>query len=184
MSWRIWPRKIDWSKFLRSFPKPDEWTGDVRAELTLDDSRQQDAWVECHVALRKHLPEPTIFATEWLVQATATNSPRKWKGFKLPTWYKPHLPFDSDDFPGPGGDGELIPLLSPGGVLDLMECLRLRDPAWIAEDVKAAWTRLVDKGWENEDFKDAAAFLETLREWRVVFEEIESERAGFALDLI
>ena len=42
MSWQIMPLKVDWPKFLRSFPKPDSWAEDTQARLTRDDSRQQE----------------------------------------------------------------------------------------------------------------------------------------------
>src|SRR4051794_23545277 len=112
MSWQVVPLKVDWPKFLRSFPKPDHWAEDTRARLTWDDSRQQDAWVECYVALRKLLPEETVFAVEWLAQATDSGSLSKWKGFKLPAWYKPHRAFDPEDYPGPGSGGVPVPLMS------------------------------------------------------------------------
>ena len=108
----------------------------------------------------------------------------KWKGFKLPAWYKPHRAFDPEDFQGPGSGCEPVPLMSPGNVVDMLHCLRLRDPERVAEDVQVAWGRLADKGSRESSggFEDADGFFDHLREWRAVFEEVESEKAGYALD--
>ncbi|WP_165246548.1 hypothetical protein [Paludisphaera soli] len=182
MSWQVVPLKVDWQKFLRSFPKPDCWAEGTTSRLTRDDSGQQDAWVECYAAMRKHLPEETVFAVDWLVQATTLDSLPKWKGFKLPVWYKPHRAFDPEDYQGPGSGCEPVPLMSPGNVVDMLHCLRLREPERVTEDVQVAWARLTDKGWVNDAFEDAGRFLAHFGEWRAVFEEVESEKAGYALD--
>ena len=151
--------------------------------MSFDDSRVQDAWLECYLALRKHLPEETIFAVDWLVQATTLDSLPKWKGYKLPAWYKPHRAFDPGDYRGPGSGCDPVPLMSPGNVVDLLHCLRLREPERVAEDVQIAWGRLSETGWGVHFFEDAGRFLEHFGEWRAVMEEVESENAGYALDL-
>lgn len=79
--WQGAPLKVDRPRFLRSFPKPDDWAEGTRAQLTSDDSRAPGAWAACHVAPRKHPPEETIFAVDRLVQATNQDSLPKWKGF-------------------------------------------------------------------------------------------------------
>ena len=80
-----------------------------------------------------------------------------------------------------------MPLMSPGNVVDMLHCLRLRDPGQVAEDLRAAWVRLAGKEAREEcerlGFGDAEALLVHLREWRGVMEEVESEKAGFAIDL-
>jgi hypothetical protein len=182
MSWQAVPLKVDWPKFLRSFPKSDDWAEETTARLTRDDAGQQEAWVECYVAIRKRLPQETVFAVDWLVQSTTLDSIPAWKGFKLPAWYKPHRPFDAEDFQGPGSGCMPLPLMSPGNVVDMLHCLRLQAPERIAEEFSVAWDRLAEKGWSNDVFEDAGKFLDHFGEWRTVFEEVESAKAGFALD--
>ena len=186
MSWQIVPLKVDWPKFLRSFPKPAKWTRDPKARLKRDDSRHQEAWAECYVAMRRHLPEETIYWVDWLVQATTLDSLPKWKGLKLPVWYKPHRDYDPEDFQGPASGCPPIPLMSPGNVVDLLHCLRLRDPDRVAEDFRAAWDCLsgneARKACEKIGFQDAEDFLDYLRDWQAIMAEIESEKAGYAID--
>ncbi|MGE3818527.1 MAG: hypothetical protein AB7I30_03770 [Isosphaeraceae bacterium] len=186
MSWQVTPLKVDWPKFLRSFPKPGKWTKAPKAKLSREDSRQQEAWIACYVAMRKHLPEETIFSVDGLVRATSLNSPPKWKGFQPPVWYKPHRDFDPEDFEGPGSGCPPIPLMSPGNVVDMLHCLRLRDPGRIAEDLRIAWDRLAGKEARKEcerlGFDDAEIFLAHLHEWRAIMTEVESENAGYAID--
>jgi hypothetical protein len=187
MSWQLVPLKVDWQTFLRSFPSPAQWTGDPIARLTFDDLRQQEAWIACYLAMRKHLPDESVLAIDWLVQATTLDSLPKWKGFKLPTWYKPHRDFDPEDFQGPASGCTPIPRMSPGTVVDMLQCLRLRDPDQVADDTRAAWDRLSGKeereSCERLGFVDADRFLDHLREWQAIMVEIESEKAGYALDL-
>jgi hypothetical protein len=105
MSWQAVPLKADWPKFLRSFTEPDRWAKWTKARLTRDDSRQQEAWAACYLALRRHLPEETVSAVDWLVQGTTLDALPKGKGFKLPVWYKPHRAFDPGDYQGGRGAG-------------------------------------------------------------------------------
>lgn len=187
MSWQVVPLKVDWQAFLRSFPRPAEWSRDPEARLKSDDSRQQEAWAACYVAMRKHLPEETVFSVDWLVQATTLDTLPKWKGFKLPVWYKPHRDFDPEDFQGPASGCPPIPRMSPGNVVDLLHCLRLRDPDRVAEDIRVAWGRLAGKEARAEcerlGFEDAESFLDNLRDWQAILAEVESEKAGYAIDL-
>jgi hypothetical protein len=76
--------------------------------------------------------------------------------------------------------------MSPGNVVDMLHCLRLRDPDRVAEDVGAAWGLLAGKEPREEcerlGFRDAEGFMAHLREWQLVMAEVESEKAGYALD--
>lgn len=186
MSWQIQPLKVDWPKFLRSFPRPAKWARPPRSRLSRDDSRQQEAWVACYVAMRRHLPEETIVSVDWLVRATTLDSLPKWKGLKSPVWYKPHRDHDPEDYQGPGSGCPPLPLMSPGNVVDLLHLLRLRAPDQIAEDMRVAWGLLAGKEARQEcerlGFPDAERFLAHLREWQAVIEEVESEKAGYAID--
>lgn len=186
MSWQVVPLKVDWAMFLRSFPKPARWTRDPRARLKCDDSRQQEAWVGCYLAMRKHLPEETLFAVDGLVQATTLDSLPKQKGVKRPAWYQPHREFDPEDYQGPASGCPPIPLMSPGNVVDMLHGLRLREPERAAEDIRAAWDRLAGEEARAEcerlGFDDAGRYLDHLHEWQAILVEIGAEEAGYALD--
>lgn len=183
MSWQVVPLKVDWPMFLKNFPGPAEWSSDTQVGLTLNDSRHQDAWDECYLALRKHLPDETLFAVEWLAQTVSLNGLPKWKGFKVPGGFKPYRAFDPENYKGPASGDPLIPRMSPGNVVDMLQCVRLREDARLFEDVRVAYASLLQKGWKSIMFEDADRFLDHFREWRAIMVELETEKAGFAFDM-
>ena len=185
MSWQYLTLKVDWPRFLKSFPKPDAWSEPTRKQLSYDDVRWGEPWVACYQAMTPDLPEETRFAVDGLVRAMTYDPPPKPKGFKPLAWYEPHRDFDPEDFQGPASGGELIPTMSPGDVVDLLHRLRTRPAARIEEDFRAAWGRpAVQKARKRLGVDGVGPFLEHFAEWREILEEVEAAGAGFALDLV
>ena len=188
MSISICPTKIDWAKFLESFPIPssseayEDWIVETDRELEVDGQHYNMSWTECYSAMQKHLPLKCKLSMEPLVQ-TASCCPIKKADIKFNTFVPP-VKFNREAFDN--GDGfEVFPAMSPGSIVDVLLYFQSTTRSSLLNDLSFAW----DKSSKQRD--DGIGLVEAFDEyisyldnWVEILCEVRDGSYGFCISCI
>ncbi len=188
MSISICPTKINWLKFLESFPSPsspeayEEWIVETERELVLDEQPYNMSWTECYSAMQKHLPLNAKLSMEPLVQ-TVSSCPIRKPEVKFNKFIPP-VKYNREDFDN--GDGfEVFPAMSPGSIVDVLLYFQTMNRSSLMKNLSVAWDKSSKSRNEGiglvESFDEYVAYLDN---WVEIICEVRDGNYGFCISCL
>jgi hypothetical protein len=177
MSMQHVPYRVDWEKFLNTFPNRGEWTKPCRTKLKLDNDAFSQMAREIYLKSRKRLAAEVTSALDQLLAVVSVNGFPKRKNYDLTSVYVPHCKFNKDDFQY-CDEGYVVPRSSPEQVTKIIAAFDSVDLKSLESTLATTWDDL-----ETYPFESANEYIGHVKNWLKILLEIQKHEAGLMIDL-